>query len=145
MFRSSMRLTAVVSGLLLSSCAGLPNDDGKLEVLTMSRSQAVTGAECVVETGAGKWTLITPGSTSVGRPAGDLRVVCNKEGYRTSEVIHRAGSGTGSSTRLGVGIGRGVSIGSGSGAGISLGMGFPLGGGPNSYPSQVVVDLTPLQ
>jgi hypothetical protein len=143
MFRFRLPLIVYVSGLLLTACAALPEYEGKLQVLTTSRSQALAGAECVVETAAGKWTLITPGNVTVGKPAGDLRIVCNKEGFRTSELVYRAGSGMGSTTRLGVGVGRGVGI--GSGAGISLGMGFPLGGGRYDYPPRVVVDLTPLQ
>jgi hypothetical protein len=96
----------------------------------------------VVETGAGKWTVVTPGAVQVGAAAGDLRVVCTKPGYRSSEVIVRyGGSGGAAGTRVGVGIAGGV--GSGSGVGISLGMGFPYSGGRRDYPSEIVVEMTP--
>lgn len=134
------RISIILTTLLLTACAGLPPYSGKVVILTTSQSQPLTGATCVVSTGAGNWTLQTPGTAPIGQPAGDLRVVCNKAGYRTSEVIHRAPGNSGSATRLGVGMGGG----SGGGLGISLGMGFPVSGWRHDYPEQVVVDMTPL-
>jgi hypothetical protein len=131
--------------LSLSGCATTPPFDGRVEILTTSRDQPLTGADCVVTTNSGSWTVQTPGYATVGDPNGDLRIVCNKAGYRTSEVIHRsrAGRGPGSDgTRVGVGIGGG--LGGYSGVGVSLGIGIPLGGARGDYPSQVTVDMTPL-
>ncbi len=131
--------------LALSGCVTTPPFDGRVEILTTSREQALTGADCVVTTDAGSWTVQTPGYATVGDPNGDLRVVCNKSGYRTSEVIHRH-SGAGrrpGATRVGVGIGGGS--GGYSGVGVSLGFGFPLAGVRSDYPSRVIVDMTPLQ
>ena len=130
----------------LSGCVATPPYDGRVEILTTSREQPLAGADCVVTTDAGSWTVQTPAHANVGDPNGDLRVVCNKAGYRTSEVIHRNPSGRGlnsSGTRVGVGIGGGT--GGYSGVGVSLGFGFPLTGRRNDYPSQVTVDMTPLQ
>lgn len=134
-----IRVSIILTTLLLTACAGLPPYSGKVTILSTSKSQPLEGASCVVETGAGRWTVQTPGIVTVGQPAGDLRVVCEKAGYRTSEVIHR-GQGGGSGSRLGVGIAGG----SGGGMGISLGMGFPVSGWRHDYPEQVVVDMTPL-
>jgi len=133
-----MLVTAVAA---LAACASSPPTPGKIDVRTTSRSLPLAGADCTVETGAGRWTVVTPGSVVVGQPAGELRVVCNKAGYRSSEVIDRSGfaHGGGSSTRLGVGVGGG--LGRSSGVGVSLGMGFPFGSVQRGYPAEVVVDM----
>ena len=130
----------------LSGCATTPPFDGRVEILTTSQEKPLTGADCVVTTDADSWTVQTPGQATVGDPNGDLRVVCNKAGYRTSEVIHRSRTGRGlnsSGTRVGVGVGGG--LGGYSGVGVSLGFGFPLTGTRSDYPSQVTVDMAPLQ
>ena len=137
-------IVVVAPALLLASCASTTPPDGRVEILTTVRSQPLEGADCVVETGAGTWNVTTPGSVQLGQPQGDLRVVCNKAGYRTSEVVFRRGS-TGAvpgGTRVGVGVGGG--FGGYSSMGVSLGFGFPLSSGRTTYPSQVVVDMTPL-
>lgn len=134
-----------VAFVLLTGCASTPPRDGRVEILTTTKSQALQGAECLVETGAGKWNVTTPASVQTGKAQGDLRVVCNKEGYRTSEVVFRSGSraaGVPGATRVGVGVGGG--FGGYSGVGVSLGFGFPLSGSGSDYPAQVVVDMTPL-
>jgi hypothetical protein len=138
--------SVMLSVLLASGCATKPPFDGRVEILTTSREQTLTGADCVVTTDAGSWTVQTPGHATVGDPSGDLRVVCNKAGYRTSEVIHRSRAGRGlnaSGTRVGVGVGGG--LGGYSGVGVSLGFGFPLTGTASDYPSQVTVDMAPQQ
>lgn len=138
--------TLVLPALLsLSACVTTPPFDGRVEILSTVRDQPLDGADCVVTTDSGSWTVQTPGFAAVGKMNGDLRVVCNKSGYRTSEVIHRH-SGAGrrpGATRVGVGIGGGS--GGYSGVGVSLGFGFPLAGVRSDYPSRVIVDMTPLQ
>ena len=139
-WRTTARCALVA--LMLSGCAELPVSSGRLDIRTTAASHPQTDVLCVVETGAGKWTVVTPGAVQVGAAAGDLRVVCTKPGYRSSEVIVRyGGSGGAAGTRVGVGIAGGV--GSGSGVGISLGMGFPYSGGRRDYPSEIVVEMTP--
>ena len=131
--------------LSISGCAVTPPFDGRVEILSSSRDQSLTGADCVVTTDSGSWTVQTPGHAAVGAANGDLRVVCDKAGYRTSEVIHRSSAahrGPGAS-RVGVGIGGGRGV--YSGVGVSLGFGFPLAGARSDYPSRVTVDMTPLQ
>ena len=146
LFNFAFRFVFVGSALLLSAvlcgCADLPAYSGKLSVSTTSRSQPLAGAVCVVHTDAGKWTTTTPGMVSIGQPAGDLRVVCDKEGYRTSELIYKAGSRPAGASRVGVGVAGGSG---GGGVGLSFGMGVPLSGFGSSYPSEVVVDMTALQ
>jgi hypothetical protein len=70
-------------------------------------------------------------------------VVCNKEGYRTSEVVFRRSSNPGLLSASGVGVGVGGGFGGHTSMGVSLGFGFPLSSGRTTYPSQVVVDMTP--
>lgn len=133
------------SALLLEGCSSLPRFEGQVEVLTTANGQALTEADCVVQTGAGSWNLRTPGVATVGEPAGDLRVVCNKAGYRSSEVILRSGGdGRLSASGARVGVGMGGGFGGYSGVGVSLGFGFPLSQGRRDYPSRVVVEMTPL-
>ena len=130
--------------VFLASCASTTAPDGRVEILSTVRSQPLEGASCEVETGAGKWTVTTPGSVQVGPPQGDLRVVCNKEGYRTSEVVFRRSSNPGLLSASGVGVGVGGGFGGHTSMGVSLGFGFPLSSGRTTYPSQVVVDMTPM-
>ena len=137
-------LPVLALSFLLSSlvgCAGVPVRDGKLDVYTSTHGTSLPGAECVVRTGAGQWTVLTPAAVAVGKPAGDLHVTCNMPGYRTSEVIYRSDGHRGGRTRVAVGGGRGVGI--GSGLGVSIGFGLPLGGDPGDYPSEIVVDMSP--
>ncbi len=83
--------TLALSSLLLAACASGPQrPEGLIDILTTARGQALAGAECTVQTDRGSWTLQTPAAVNVGEPSGDLWVVCNREGYRTSEVIVRA-------------------------------------------------------
>lgn len=130
---------------LLAACAGTPDSrpPGQVEIQSVALGQPVSGASCTVETGAGRWTVQTPAVVNVGEPSGDLRVVCERAGYRSSEVLIRgtAAAGPGSS-RIGLGIGSGV--GYRSGVGFSLGFGFPLGGSRPRYPERLVVEMTPL-
>lgn len=131
--------------LSLSACVTTPPFDGRVEILSTTRDQPLEGADCVVTTDSGSWTVKTPGYVTVGEMNGDLRVVCNKSGYRSSEVIHRSSvtrQGPGAS-RVGVGITGGT--GGYTGVGVSLGFGFPLAGVRGDYPSRVTVDMTPKQ
>lgn len=143
------RAALMLFPLLLAACASQPQrPPGQIEILSTTRGQSLPGANCVAETGAGSWTLQTPATINVGEPRGDLRVVCQRDGYRSSEVVIRGGAGgagTGGS-RVGVGVGSGVGSGVGyrSGVGLSLGFGFPLASGRSRYPAQVIVEMVPL-
>ncbi len=139
------RAAPVLFSLLLAACASQPQrPPGQIEILSTTRGQPLPGASCVAETGAGSWTLQTPATINVGEPRGDLRVVCQRDGYRSSEVLIRGGAGGygAGGSRVGVGVGSGV--GYGSGVGLSLGFGFPLASARSRYPARVVVEMVPL-
>jgi hypothetical protein len=127
---------------MLSACSTLPPYSGKIAISTTSLSQPVTGASCELRTDAGKWTIITPAIAPVGQIAGDLHVVCELQGYRTSEVIFRSGARGLQSSRVAVGA-AGGSGGGGGCVGLSIGFGLPLGDTQFSYPNAIVVDMTP--
>lgn len=139
------RISLLVPVLLFAGCASQPERlPGQVEILSSSRGQALSGALCTVSTAAGQWTVETPASLNVGEPRGDLRVVCQREGYRTSEVLIRGGSGAYGPGSSRVGIGMAGGSGYRSGVGLSLGFGFPIGTSRPRYPAQVVVDMAPL-
>ena len=136
------RLSVALFFFMLSACSTLPPYTGKIAISTTSLSQAVTGASCEVRTDAGRWTIITPAIASVGQIAGDLHVVCQLQGYRTSEVIFRSGARGLQSSRVAVGA-MGGSGGGGGGVGLSIGLGLPIGDTQFTYPNEIVVDMTP--
>ncbi len=129
--------------LALAACAMAPvgND---LVIETASTGQFLPGANCTVQTAEGSLTVVTPATVPVRNTPGDLRVVCELQGYRTSEVIYR-GMGYGGYSGYGgpsVGLGLG---GGGGNVGFGLGLGFPIGGAVNNrVPSRIVVEMTPL-
>jgi hypothetical protein len=124
----------------LAGCATGPAGNGSIAIDTVSNGQPLPGASCLVTNGSGSWNLTTPASAPVGSPAGDLRVVCTRSGYRTSEVVYRPSGG-------GYGYGGpnvGVGVGGGGRVGVGLGLGFPIGGfGTPGYPSQITVEMHP--
>jgi len=137
-------LLAMGLALGLGACATAPvsNDLG---IETVSRGQPVPGASCTVQLVEGSFTIVTPAVVPARNTGGDLRVVCNKPGYRTSEVLYRGGyagyGGYGSRTSLGFGLGGG-----GGSIGYGIGLGVPIGGGasPSSLPASVLVEMNPL-
>jgi hypothetical protein len=133
-----MRHLILLLPIALAACATTGSGGSRISIETASKGQAVSGANCVVSTHGGNWTVTTPATVNVGDVNGDLRVVCNKEGYRTSELVFRPYSGGpyGSSVGLGVGGGSGN-------VGVGLGMSVPLGFGGRGYPARVTVDLNP--
>ncbi len=133
-----MRYAVLLISLGLAACA-TPSTDSGVEIQTTHAGQTIVDAECTVTTDAGSWKVKTPGTAPIGAPRGDLRVVCNKAGYRTSEVLYRATPGPGSSN-MSVGIGGGTG---GSRVGVGFGFGFPIGQGGASYPSRIVVEMNP--
>jgi hypothetical protein len=135
------RLTLLLSFFMLSACSTLLSYSGKIAIATTNRSQVVNGASCVVSTEAGKWTIITPAIAPVGQISGDLHVVCQLQGYRTSEVIFRSGARGFQASRVAVGAAGGS--GGGGGVGLSIGLGLPLGDAQFTYPTEIVVDMTP--
>lgn len=133
-----MRNLVYILPLVLGACASVGSNDGNISIETASNGQSLPGAQCVVSNNVGQWNVTTPGSAPVGSPNGTLRVLCNKAGYRASEVIHQPSYG-GSGASVGLGVGH---IGNRSGGGI--GIGLPIGGyGRGGYPSTITVEMSP--
>lgn len=135
-----MRYFTLVLPLLLAACATTgPGDSGGIAIDTTSNNQVISGAQCVVSNNNGSWTVLTPAVVNTGGVNGDLRVVCNRSGFRTSEFVFRPTPMT-SGSRLGLGLGGG-----GGRIGGSLGISVPIGtGGGGTYPPRVTVAMTPL-
>lgn len=133
-----MRCAILLLSLALAACATTGSNGGVVAISTATKGQELPGAKCVVSTAAGSWDVTTPGSVQIGSAAGDLRVVCNKAGYRTSEVIYRPSSGVGSSVGIGAGGGS-------NNVGVGIGLSIPVQlGGSGGYPANITVDMNPL-
>ncbi|MET0962599.1 MAG: hypothetical protein ABWY05_07230 [Noviherbaspirillum sp.] len=120
--------------LTLGACAIAPAGN-ELAIETVSAGQPLAGANCTVQTVEGSFNIVTPAAVPARNIRGDLRVVCDKQGYRSSEVLYR-GLGYGGATSFGAAGGSGN-------VGFGLGLGFPLGGAA-SAPARVLVEMTPL-
>lgn len=137
-----MRYSVLIIALGLMACATPGIEQRGVLIEAASSGQALEGTPCTVSTASGSWNVVTPTVVDVGDPNGDLRVVCNRAGYRTSESIHRAyATGSTGSPIVGLGVGGGS-----RGSGASIGLNFPVGGwgGGARYPSRIRVELTPL-
>jgi hypothetical protein len=132
-----MRHLILLLPIALAACASTGSGgSGGITIDTAAGGQNLPGANCMVSTNAGSWNVVTPATVSVGSPSGDLRVVCNKTGYRTSEVVYKPSNPLGSSVGLGAG-------GGGGNVGVGVGLSFPIRLGGGSYPSRVTVDMNP--
>lgn len=135
-----MRYLILLLPVVLVACATPGSGSGTVLVETSSNGQPLEGASCLVSTSGDSWNVTTPATVPVGGASGDLRVVCNKGGYRTSEVIYRPSSPTNSNVGIGIGGGSGGHV----GVGVGLGLGIPIAlGGGNYYPSHITVDMNP--
>lgn len=132
-----MRHLILLLPIALAACATTGSSGGNVAIETAANGQSLPGAHCMVTTSSGSWNVTTPITLNVGGVNGDLRVVCNKEGYRTSEVIYRPSGPYGSS------VGLGVAGGSGGNVGVGLGMSVPISFGGRGYPSRVTVNMNP--
>jgi hypothetical protein len=130
-----MRHLILLLPLVLTACA-TTGSNGAIAIETATRGQPLPGANCVATNNAGSWNVVTPAKIAVGSANGDLHVICNKDGYRTSEMIFRPASPFGSSLGLGAGGGGGH-----IGVGVGLSVPITLGGG--GYPSRITVDMNP--
>ena len=140
-----MRTLLLCSVVLLSACA-TGSQNHTLQLDTRSGGKPVTGAKCLVNFGREGYTVITPATLQTVNTQGDLQVVCNKPGYRTSELYYRRMQPGGYGGYGGVGgpnVGVGLGGGSG-GVGLGVGLNFPLQLGSRSdYPPSLTIDLTP--
>lgn len=134
-----MRYQVLVLALLLGACATTGTGEKGIAIETTSNQQVISGANCVVSNNSGNWNVVTPAIVDVGAANGDLRVLCNKAGFRTSEFVFRPTSHTTGSS-FGIGLGN-----VGRHTGVGVGMNFPIGGigRSGSYPSKVTVEMSP--
>jgi hypothetical protein len=131
-----MRYAILLSTLFIAACATGGGGNGGVAIDTVSNGQAVQGATCAVSTAAGNWNVTTPAVAPVGSARGDLRIICSKNGYRTSEVVYRPSSGFVPNVGVGVGGGSGH-------VGVGVGVGVPIALGGGGYPSRVTVEMNP--
>ncbi|PFH04461.1 hypothetical protein BCF11_5240 [Collimonas sp. PA-H2] len=133
-------LLTLMLGLALSGCATVASENGHVLIEASSDSQQLEGARCVVKTDSSRWNVVTPGDVLIVAADGDLHVVCDKPGYRTSEVVYRAPPGLNSPS---VGIGAAGGSGGVGASGIGIGVSLPLsfGGKEKAYPSRVLVEM----
>jgi len=137
-----MRYSWAVCLFLLAGCATSGSHDGNIAIDAASNGQALAGASCTVSNNAGRWQVTTPAVVNVGPVAGELRVLCNRAGYRSSEIVYRPSAG--STAYGGPNVGIGVGGGSRVGVGVGLGFGLPIGGsGAAGYPAQITVEMSP--
>ena len=128
-----MRYLMLLVPFVLTACATTGPGNSVVSIETTSNGQALPGASCSVNTATGSWNVTTPAAAPIGSPSGDLRVICNKSAYRTSEVIYRPSSPLNSN--IGIGLGTGGRV------GVGLGFGIPIGFGGGRYPSRITVDM----
>lgn len=133
-----MRYMILTLSLLLAACATADPDQGRVSIVSASNGQQFGGASCTVATRGARWNIVTPATLMIGSGDGDLRIICNKAGYRTSELILPPyGQASGSSVGVGMGGGSGN-------VGMGLGFSFPIATGSGYYPRQIVVNMNPL-
>ena len=128
---------APLLALMLGACAATAPADPAIMLETAVRGQPVAGATCAASIGPVRWDVTTPVVLAIGDARGELHIVCDKPGFRSSELIFRPEAGISSGVSAGFGSG-------GYGGGIGLGLGFPLGGASARYPKRLVIDLNPL-
>ncbi|HYD81493.1 MAG TPA: hypothetical protein VEC06_16925 [Paucimonas sp.] len=133
-----MRSLILLLTSALAACATTGAGDAGVAIETASRGQPLPGANCVVKTHSGSWNVVTPSTVAVGPTNGDLHVVCDKPGYRTSEFVFTPSGRYGSGSSIGIGLGGG-----GSRVGVGIGLSVPLSLGSHGYPTKVTIDMNP--
>jgi hypothetical protein len=114
-----------------------------MQIDTVSQGQALPGASCVVSSGAQSFTVVTPATVTLPDRFGDLRVLCDKPGYRSSELILQDLPGGGAYGWPGSNLGIGISGGSGGRVGMGVGLSFPFFMGQGGSPRRVVIEMNP--
>lgn len=133
-----MRILILLMSVLIAGCAASETGSDALLIDTVAQGQPLVGANCTVITGRGSWQVTTPGSVVVGPVDGDLRILCDKPGYRTAELTYRMPDRYG---RPGMGLG----VGGGSGGvGVGFGLSFPIGKRHTAYPNHFTVEMNQL-
>lgn len=142
-----LKTSILISVALLAGCASQADttNQGNVEVLTVSKGQAVSDTVCTLNTVTRRWDNVRPPTVvPVGAADGELRVACRKPGYRDSEVLYRPSPYSyAGNPNVGVGVGGGSG---GGGVGVGFGFNFPIGGGAGpvgGYPTRIMVEMTP--
>jgi len=74
---------SIVAMGLLSGCASIVDGTNQsLSVKTVSSAGDVSGAQCQLMNSKGSWFVTTPGSVTVHRAYGALKLSCKKDGYQ---------------------------------------------------------------
>ena len=121
-------LAAAAAAVLLSGCATIVKGQSQTIAIT---SPPVSGANCVLMSGQGNWTVVTPGTVTVQRSKEDVIVRCTKDGYQeaTSVIPSNFEGWTVGNLLLGGVIGLGVDAATGA---------------INEYPNAFQVPMQPL-
>jgi hypothetical protein len=77
--KSSTLLALALSGVALSGCATVIKGTTQSVAIT---TPPVTGANCVLTSSEGSWSVVTPGAVTVSKSKHDINVRCSKPGYQ---------------------------------------------------------------
>lgn len=81
--RTTMILSITTFSMLATGCASIVN--GTNQPVSVS-THPIKEAKCTLENDKGKWYVSsTPGSTTIHRSYSDLKVKCEKNGYKSGE------------------------------------------------------------
>jgi hypothetical protein len=80
-----MKMTAVAAtaaiGIALSGCATVIKGTHQSVAIT---TPPTTGAQCVLSSTQGNWTVMSPGVATVDKSKEDIQVTCQKAGWQTA-------------------------------------------------------------
>ena len=86
-------LLGLLSLATAAGCATMDAGEPRVLIDTAVRGEPFAGVACAAAIDELHWDVVTPAAITVGDARGELRVVCNHPGYRTSEVIFRPVTG----------------------------------------------------
>jgi hypothetical protein len=81
--------------LISDASLGGGGQDRRREILSIQVTDAngpATGAKCTLTNDKGNWSTKAPDTVTVLRSAGDLTIVCSKDGYNAHTVVISAGT-----------------------------------------------------
>lgn len=83
-----LRMLVCLVALLLGGCASITGSKMQpISIQTTQGSQVVAGADCTLTNDAGKWSVRTPGSVTVQKSTGDMKIECSRNSVWGSEQI----------------------------------------------------------
>jgi len=81
--------------LISGAKSGGGGEDRRREILSIQVTDAsgpATGAKCTLTNDKGDWSTTAPNTVTVLRSAGDLTIVCAKDGYNAHTMVVSAGT-----------------------------------------------------